>query len=176
MSNDCYVQSLMQCLRLCTPCTTLNNYIPPHRGEMGDPHDLYMQFISSVPDTLSSRYMIHLSNGDGVPFLSEYGNRISCTDKITHAPEILCIYRIPTPMYMNSMYYIDIDVGTTTHRYRIQCCICYQHGSNGSDILRWHGYIPPSDGIDHYYSITDQCNDRISEILPIYMLFYRRII
>lgn len=173
MSNDCYVRALMQCLRVCTPCTDLDRYVPPHDGRMGDPHELYMRFIESVPTSLSNRYKISLSNGDRVYYLPECLHHISGIEDIVSAPEILCIYRIPSPIRIGNMYYMQITVRGHIYTYMLRCCICYQHGSSGASILRWHGYNLPNAGTDHYYSITD-CSR--TDDVPAYMLFYKMII
>jgi len=206
IGNSCYFASLIQCLR-----DSLREYPREHSlldlyikgddtkgiksiwsyvdGSMHDPHELYMKFIDILPQSISRHFMIEYEGGVRMCHLPITTNLENSAESIKYAPDVICVYRVPSSQKVSSFSSLEIDIPsrtqTVTNRYIMRSCICYIHGSNGKDALLWHGDQPSMQGIDHYYALVHRnntwlkCDDsRVypvdSKLLkfPIYMIFY----
>lgn len=208
IGNSCYLSALIQCLRTCLSpfhheASILETYINGDEskgisslwnsvnGEMQDCHDFYMELIERMPSVISRHFLLEYSGGTKMSYLPITTSLENGGDHITHVSDVVCIYRIPSPMSIADFSSLEIDTSSTgiltTHKYKMKCCICYQHGSHGRESLRWHGYSPDRKGIDHYYALVKRdnqwykCNDSLvtpiySEIEQhsIYMVFYMK--
>ena len=206
IGNSCYVASLIQCLRDCLSSypyelSLLDMYIDGNEeegiksiwecvdGSMNDPHELYMNFMEILPTIVSRHFMIEYEGGVKMPHLPITTSLENGGDSIKDAPNIICVYRVPSQNRVSDFSTLEIDISnksdTITNRYVMRSCICYTHGSNGKSALLWHGDQPIRQGVDHYFALVlrddiwMKCDD--SQIypvdhkrlkFPIYMIFY----
>lgn len=205
---SCYAASLVQCLRSSlsrhrVEASLLEKYISGNDsegvpsiwnyvdGRMQDPHEFYMKFMDRLPKSISDHFMIQYEEGNKMPCLLVSNTLENSYGSIVRVPDIICVYCTPLLRKVEDISSLEIDTKvagiTTTNRYKINSCICYIHGENGTDALIKHGYIPSVQGADHYYALVNGnkgwtvCDDNSITRLednrsrfPIYMIFYTK--
>lgn len=209
IGNSCYAASLVQCLRsslsrFSDESTLLDTYVDGDMssgipsiwsrvdGNMQDPHEFYMKFMEDLPSVISRHFLIGYRDGNKMPCILIDNNLENSYGPISYAPDIICIYRVPSPKRITDFSSLEIDTIVDnipiTNRYRMSSCICFIRGRNGSEALTRHGYnVSRRDAIDHYYALVHhndgwmKCDDSLvtpitnkRDMHPIYMIFYTK--
>jgi len=155
-------------------------------GNMNDPHELYLHLLSNVfSEKIVTHFNIQYEDGVSMPYIPLDNHMKNNTSKISHAPTIICTYKLPTNQCVQNIGMLSID----DIFYSFSGCICYLNGGRGDEVLMKHDMNMQDirGDIDHYYSIIKIGNDYVKcdgtdigyisgdKKHNIYMTFYNQI-
>jgi hypothetical protein len=168
--NNCYISSLIQCMRrslygIDTIDSYVKNIVHNIDGNMHDPHEMYMNLLTSVlPERIASYYKIEYDDGTSLPYIPIGHYNARNMANITSYPKIICIYQMVMDCMLDKVSHLTID----NKYYLLSGCICYVNDNHYYSVVRERNDYIKCDGEDIAYIENDS-------IHQIYMLFYNQI-